>query len=646
MQGKNARKLTALLLAVSTALSLMSVSAFAAEQEPTDGDTSSSSAVQWTVSKSKTATELTTDGKTTVTLSLPAAETELSSDIVFVLDKSSCAEDTAKSAGALLTEMEKSLASTEASLKVGLVAFDGTSHKLFPMATYTGDDKQKTALAGLMTKNQIPAADHVSGTNMQAGLDAAHDMLDEDSSVLSSRKYVVLVSDGLPRLFSVDGAVKDIYYQYSYADMTGKNSSLTPTQFVYFGMIDEWDQVRNQRGNTDPLYQLPYGSWDTYFSKVQSWVEKDGDTYALDFSKYGNDPTSIVKDSATGAITDTNFKYIGHLDYEDHAMSVDRAVYEAYNSYQSMVTDGYQCFAVPVVPEESKTKTFYPFESAFMGALNKLSGHTGTVDFDSIQNGIKYLLGSGTVTDEIGPHFDLVTASGTCPFKLTVGGTELASSANGTNAWNFGAADAATGLYPYTVQYLPASGTSKEQFVWTINVPVDTTSPVQLSYQEQLVNKETAAGTYTVPTNGDTVLTYWDSLQDPKKDAAKTDAFTSPTVTYTVASSSSSGGTTGGGGTVIDFPTDSSSSQASSETVISEPSTPLASLPSSAAASEAPASSGSGTSTEISEPETPKSNVPATGDTAAAAASAVVAAISLAGLLIVLSGGRKHDRKA
>lgn len=422
-------------------------------------------------------------------------------------------------------------------MKIGIVAFDGTDHVLYPLADYTGKAAQITAISGLMSANSIPAAEHVSGTNMQAGLDRANKILAADTSVQSNRKYVVLVSDGLTRLFSdKNGNVRDIYYQFAYN--AGADEAITPAGSLYYGMIGEWDFVRNGPSSDTKPYQVPYGSWSTYFGKVTSWVQADGDSYAMDFSKYGNDATGLVKDSA-GNITDANFKFIAHTDYANHAMSVDRAVYEAYNSYKALVNAGYRCYAVNVGD--------YDFSKAFMGAMNTLSGNSENIDFDTVQNAILYLLASGTVTDEMGDDFDLVAEAGKCPFTLTLDGAALAAVQDPGNAnlWNFGTKSAA-GVYPYTVEYKPASGSTKEQFVWSINVPVENSHRIELSYNEQLVNIQTAEGEYTVDTNADTYLNYKDS----NGNSGNREDFVSPTVTYAVTTipddgTPTSAGTTG-----------------------------------------------------------------------------------------------------
>ena len=80
---------------------------------------------EWDHSKNKTATEFDKDFNSRVTLSLPSAEKELVSDVVFVLDKSSCEEDVTTEALAMLANLGASVKDTGASIKVGAVQFAG-----------------------------------------------------------------------------------------------------------------------------------------------------------------------------------------------------------------------------------------------------------------------------------------------------------------------------------------------------------------------------------------------------------------------------------------------------------------------------------------------------------------------------------------
>ena len=502
-------------------------------------ETAEADPIDWDVSKSKIATKLDTNTWTSnVTLSLPSAEEALGSDIVFVLDKSSCKKETAASAAQMLTALQSQVQSNGSKIQVGVVVFGGDARVSYPLEAFPATE---AALEELSTALSTRPDGLMGGSNMHAGLLAAQEML-RCSTTDANRKYVILVSDGLTRLFTgSDGKTKDIYYQYTYQDMTGdkqvgtEEGQISPKDCVYFGMIDEWTSVRTKETNT-VLRPIPYGSWDTYFSKVKDWVRTDGDAYALNYETYGNDPTEKVKNKVTGEITDTDFKYIGHNDYENHAMSVDRAVYEAYDSFTGMVDSGYRCYAV--LPDSGT-----PFGTAFMDGLNEYA-HNSVIDFAGIGAEILYAVGAGsTVEDKIGDAFDFVPGS----LKLTVGGTELESKAEG-NVTYFG--DSAENLneenFRFKVQYAPDT----ETFVWTINENVSNFAPVQLTYTVKLTNPETAPGTYGVEDlNGEKTLSEEEAekalftnayaVLNAKNSAGapvKAQEFPKPSVSYTVKS--------------------------------------------------------------------------------------------------------------
>ncbi|WP_418724438.1 hypothetical protein, partial [Dysosmobacter sp.] len=86
-------------------------------------ETKDADPIDWDVSKSKTATKL--DKKTwtsDVTLSLPSAEENLASDVVFVLDKSQCRNASATAAQELVSQLLAQQELEKATLKVGVVA--------------------------------------------------------------------------------------------------------------------------------------------------------------------------------------------------------------------------------------------------------------------------------------------------------------------------------------------------------------------------------------------------------------------------------------------------------------------------------------------------------------------------------------------
>ncbi len=181
--------------------------------------------------------------------------------------------------------------------------------------------------------------------------------------------------------------------------------------------------------------------------------------------------------------------------------------------------------------------------------MNYLNGGE-SLNFSDIQQEILYAVGAGsTVEDKMGAAFDFVPGS----LKLTVGGTELESKANGNETY-FGddAEDLSEGNCRFKVLYAPDA----DGFVWTINENVSNFAPVQLTYTVKLTTPETDPGTYGVEdlngektlsdaeaekalfTNAYAVLNAKNSAGAPVKEQV----FPKPSVSYTVKSSGGGGG--------------------------------------------------------------------------------------------------------
>lgn len=469
-----------------------------------------------TLSKSKTATWV-DEGKTArVTLQLPSFGDKLSADVLFVVDNSSCADAAINDARATLDRLVAEVASGN-HMKVGVVSFRGDGHveKELSELSPSNVDELKDAISGGYTGGLN------SGTNMHDGLLKAKAILDADTDVPANRKYVVLVSDGLTRLFTgQDGAVKDIYYQYSYNDPTSVKpaSELDVKGFVYFGMIDEWRQARTPDSST---YAMPYGDWDTYYAHLVEWVKNDGDTYAQNFTKYGNDATNKVKDPATGAIIDSDFTFIEHGTQADHAMAPDRAVYEAYTAWQALKDEGYACSA-------ARTGSGSDFSVKFMNQLNG----GASLDFTQIADNILYACGSGSkIVDSMGKgdgyDFDFVPGTAT----LSVGDTQLESTDEGGNVWTFHTPG--TTAPRFTLAY----NADKDAYELTAHEHVSNFAPVKLTYDVKLAKAPTEAGDYELATNTEATLLPVNSAG--VQGAAE--SFDIPKLAYTVKASSNPG---------------------------------------------------------------------------------------------------------
>lgn len=494
------KKLLAILLALIMMLTTVSAMAAAAPEK-------------WDISKSKTATNLDANYESKVTLSLPSAEEPLVSDIVFVLDKSTSAR-LEQQALDMLGKLKAHVEKTGATVKVGVVIFNKVANvtnegKFFELATeYEGIKKA--------IEQKIE-----SGTNTNAGLLAGKAMLDEDTSVDASRKYLIFVSDG-------------ITYMY--------NAEPTVTAWSFWG--DEWknwagpDNWNSKYGNNNPPTD-----WDAWLINVGNQIKAQGTEY--EYSYNGTATKSTPQDDT----------------FKNYANSIDKALYLTNEVYQEAKEAGYNCYAMTA---DSDTGKNYIWGPSFM---NYLAGGK-MVNFSEIRNDILYLVGPGsTVTDYMGYvegdyNFDFVNDADA--LSLKVGDDSYPAVKLDNNKYGFklsgnnsdGNNSDGNNSYDYIVEYFPKEK-DEENFVWTINVPVSNFAPVQLTYKVKLTNPKTAPGTYgTYDADGsknyEGLYTNNSAVLSPKNssgDMGADETFNKPTVSYTVSG--------GGGGHIHYDPTPS-----------------------------------------------------------------------------------------
>ena len=466
----------------------------------------------WDHSKDKTATELDNNFNSRVTLSLPSAEKELVSDVVFVLDKSSCEEDVTTEALAMLADLGASVKDTGASIKVGAVQFAGRAVVSCELTELT----EEAIAEGGAIYSGLKDGKIKSGTNLQAGLLEAQKMLEADTDVEDSRKYVIVITDGLTRQFlAEDGTLMTIY------------NGLDADGGRVWGSPSGWC-VAN--GFVDGEYGIPGGDWNTYYAAVKANVAKDGNTYAHNYDVYGSTPEGEKIPVPHVPQGETSLT---------HALCLDRAIYEADKVYSELEAANYHCYAV--FADDSTTNEL---GKAFVEYLNDGS----VLDFDMIQNDIYYLLDAGSqVVDIVGQgkdnkgndyNFDVANLDN---MTITVGGVELnkvkiqSDEFPGRTTYGFFEDEIADGNYDFVVTYYPdgvadADGETREHFVWSINVPVGNFAPAQFSYDVHLTNPQKAKGEYKVETNVEAVLTPVDS----NGTVGSTETFPVPELTYEV----------------------------------------------------------------------------------------------------------------
>lgn len=491
--------------------------------------------IEWDVSKSKTATKLdTSTWSSNVTLSLPSAEENLASDVVFVLDGSSSADtNVVKSSLELLKELKSATDNSGAAVNVCVVKFKRQAYKSDWFDLSKDFDGIKEAMV----------TQYSGGTNIHAGLLAGKEALKEHTDVPASRKYLILVSDGSTYLYSKDGNwASDTPFTRSY--YTKENYKGFAGGFNDEGLYNPSNgpEGYDPKNVARPKTTSDVAAWQAYLADVKARNEtvnsegKTGDdydyhcNYDLNFNQ--GKPSADFKSQPCEGRTASNR---------------DMAFYYANQAWQDMKSDGYHLFSIAT--EDGSAGAGNADDShCFMNYLN--GGES--LNFSDIQQEILYAVGAGsTVEDKMGAAFDFVPGS----LKLTVGGTELQSKADG-NVTYFGndAENLDEDNYRFKVLYAPDA----DGFVWTINENVSNFAPVQLTYTVKLTTPETDPGTYGVEDlNGEKTLsdaeaekalfTNERAVLKAKNSAGapvKAQEFPKPSVSYTVKSSGGGGSST------------------------------------------------------------------------------------------------------
>lgn len=447
---------------------------------------------EWDHSKNKTATEFDKDFNSKVTLSLPSAEKELVSDVVFVLDKSTSATVGNQALG-MLKQLKEKAAEDGATVKVGVVIFNKEAHVTEWKDLVTEYDAIEDAITQKIS----------SGTNTHAGLLAAQEMLAADTDVEDSRKHMIFVSDGITYMF------------------------------------EEPAQAINSQQATNGEYAIMAGNdcWGIrhYYEGGDQFIPNDWNTYLQDVESHLDEVKQYIQPY-------DNMNQDNHIPRGNTVLptTVDVALYKTAKLYHEL-SEKYHCYAV--LGDTGVTN--YPWGPDFMTYL----ADDKKVSFDDIQKDIYYLLDADSrVVDIIGQgkdnkgndyNFDVVNLEN---MTITVGDVKLKKEKmnlvglpEGSTTYGFFEGKIADGNYDFVVTYYPegvadADDEKREHFVWDINVPVSNFAPVQFSYDVHLTDPQTTKGTYTVATNVEAVLTPVDSNDK----VGSTETFPVPELTYEV----------------------------------------------------------------------------------------------------------------
>ena len=465
---------------------------------------------KWTISKSKTATNLDSNYESKVTLSLPSAEEKLDSDIVFVVDKSESSEK--ESALSMLDAIRNQI-DEGTKVNVGVVTFN-------TVATQNGFFDLNADYEAIKEKFDAPA---ISGTNLHAGILAGVDMLNK-SSTDNNRKYLIVISDGITYTYDKDAKIVPYYW-------------LNDGQPYFSKDPYSWD-FKYGAGTTFTTDQ-----WNTWRSKVENILKRETISPVL----YSERET-LTEENGVLAPQDGNY-----------TSSVDRALYYSYLAYQS-ASEKYHCYAIPAHTSKEST---YPYGVSFM----KYLGGNKEASFNEIKNDILYLIDTGSYVEDymgyVEGDYNFNFINDASKLTITVGRGDAQEKLDAVKIdddhYGFGPVTVETDssdkvtTYRYNLEYIPGNMTDTEHFVWHINVPVENLAPVALTYSVKLVNPKSASGTYGqydedgsknysgLYTNNSATL----HPKDSNENWGIPENFQKPTVSYTV-SGGNSGGNNGG----------------------------------------------------------------------------------------------------
>ncbi len=447
-----------------------------------DPETPVNPGTEWQVSKSKTATNLDANYQSQVTLSLPSSEYQLASDVVFVLDKSTSGnvkDDAIKMLESLKSDIEEN----GAKVNVGIVIFNQAASRFGWYDLITEYDQ----IIEIFNK------EIKDGTNLNAGLLAAKEMLEEHTDVDPNRKHMILVSDGISYYYC-----EGTNYQqgYTIASLNGGNDGEGSRNCTPDSTLSAWG-----------IKYGTYGADNEGFSYIPDWSQWESGMPALlssDYTKYqyqvGSPDIPTEADSP---------KAVPFNERKNYPINVDISLYNSLKLYRDLASK-YHCYAVL-----DGTTNKYTFGTPFMEYMagETFVGSSSQEKFLNIKNDIFYLVDEGSsIVDVIGEGID--NAGNEYDFKfindinnlnLTVNGISLPKEQIVENtSYGFGE-KLDNGKYEFELTYYP-DGIGKEArsqeviagelFRLDINVPITIDKPVQLTYTVQLTNPQTADGTY------------------------------------------------------------------------------------------------------------------------------------------------------
>ena len=478
-------------------LMILSVISGATVVFATDGDNQAGDENNVLQKNMKTASALDANLETKINLTFPGKSEIEPTDIVFVVDKSgmSAEIDINKQTKQFLEEIKAHAEDKGLNIKVGVVLFNKIGNIKQELTDITtGYDDTLKAL------NQSVN----SGTNIQAGLLAAKEMLDNDTDVEASNKHVILVSDGATYLYCKNGDYKKAYTR-SLGNLKGKINPVINKPFVYAGNHKGgiWESLtRDYNMGSCRIFfsdgKTPLTLYSTllnaklfdeyldYYKKAEAdpkynWSQYDYE-YTLSAALFG--PKKVVPFDDPRIPTPVNN---------------DIAIWSADEVFQDMVNAGYDMNVY------YKNKADFPGNEILKYMARNSNNWELNKDFEDVKKKIIYKISKGSyIEDIVGKDFEFV--NDIKKLKLNVGDEALNAEKIEADKYGFGKND--IGEYRYVLEHKTElqAGVTVEKLILNINETVFPTKAVTLEYYEKLVNVPKKTGTYKYNTNESAIL--------------------------------------------------------------------------------------------------------------------------------------------
>ena len=261
------------------------------------------------------------------------------------------ADHTYKNTYNSIVSLVEPLVTAGINVKLGLIAVEHYDDVAMELTELTSSNYTDIIQAGLEAIQKMPAGP----TNLHGNIVAAHEMLENDTSVPDANKFFYVFATG--RTYNYDNEKGIPTTIVNKLDHNGNS-------YYYWGHY-LW---QSQRGRHTSLYMIPdryNNNFESYWADVEKWVAADGDTYAYSFTNaYDADNpqwfNNFMADNSTDLrahgiagsrygwllkdLTNSGIAAIGSGNNPQNALNYERAQYEAYQEYVEMA-ELYNCYA-------------------------------------------------------------------------------------------------------------------------------------------------------------------------------------------------------------------------------------------------------------------------------------------------------------